>query len=514
MTKPTVSSGRKTDGRSFLRDFLHRRQHPIKILGYTSKTLWLLIIPIVKNLVASDFDLQGWLRTYWLEFITIFIIVGWAVFRWLFVFYRIDGDRITVHSGPFGLIRTTVFFSEITAMRTEQGYIYRAVHAGTMYIETAAVSLTNNELKLVISRKSIDEIYALVSSRSEGKPGFSVAPKKRHMLIFSLLFSSTVSGVILFGAVIFSVYRIVGGELERRIAERVNTRLTEIDEMTLGLSKTVPKAVLLVGLTIAGGWLLSFLSNLRDNWNFCATRRGGQMLVKSGAVKKLRKVLNRSTINYFDLQQTLTMKLARLCSVHILCPGYSKNKKKTAAIIPLTGQAEMAASLRLLAPELSSQETAVTAGKGAVRRFITLPLAYCILPIALKGVAVRLLGRWETEITIFTLALTIPMVWKVIVSVFAARTTAVGLNDTACTLCYCRGFTFHRAVIPRENITGITLLQNPFQKLSGTCTLQIYTNSEKRVPHKIGGMPRRETAEHLAAALGTDRFMQTEKAQS
>ena len=489
----------KSGGRSLLREFLRRRQHPVKIIGYTSKTLWLLVIPIAKNIVASNFDIQGWLRTYWLEFITILVIVGWAVFRWLFVFYRIYGDRITVHAGPFGLIRTTVYFGEITALRTEQGYLYRAVKACTLYIETQAVSLTNNEIKLVISKKSTDEIFKVVSGRSEGEPAFTVAPRRRHMLVFSLIFSSTLSGIIVFGAVTFQMYRIVGGELERQVANKVNSGLTEIDSHLLGLSKTVPQAVLFVGAVIAGGWLISFVSSLLENWSFRATRRGGQLLVESGAVKSVRKVIERHSISCFDLHQTLLMKFTRICSVHILCAGYSKSKRQTAALIPIATYGEMAASMRLLAPELGKHRTVIYPARGALRRYTIVPLIMSTLPIVLGTIAKQFSDRWHSEINIFMLAVTVPIVWKTVVAGFASKLTSFGITKDTLTVSYCKGYQFHRVVVPRGNITEMTVVQNFFQRKNGTCTLLVCTDSETVKQHRVYGLPYKETAECLAA---------------
>ena len=97
-------NGSVTAERGSLCEFLGRRQHPIKILGYTSKTLWLLAIPIIKNIAVYRFDIKGWISTYWLDLIMIVSMLGFAVFRWLFVFYRIEDDGITAHFGKHEIL--------------------------------------------------------------------------------------------------------------------------------------------------------------------------------------------------------------------------------------------------------------------------------------------------------------------------------------------------------------------------------------------------------------------------
>ena len=170
------------------------RQHPIKILGYTSKTLWLLLIPIGKNLVTSNFDIQGWLKTYWLDLFVVLWIMLFAVFKWLFVFYKIGDGCITAHTGPFGVIKTTVYFSQISSIRVEQGIIARAFHASTLNLETQAKSITRSDIRLVISEKHINEIFELVAAKSENKPQFAVQPNNGLVVIYSVMFSSALSG--------------------------------------------------------------------------------------------------------------------------------------------------------------------------------------------------------------------------------------------------------------------------------------------------------------------------------
>ena len=82
-----------------------------------------------------------------------------------------------------------------------------------MFIETNADSLPKTDIKLVLSERCVNEIYEAVTAQGRKLPKFSVSPKKTYLLIFSLLFSSTLSGMILFGTFMFEVYRLVGKEL-------------------------------------------------------------------------------------------------------------------------------------------------------------------------------------------------------------------------------------------------------------------------------------------------------------
>lgn len=478
-------SEKRPDETGALRAFLGRRQHPIKILGYTSKTLWLLAIPLIKNIAVYRFDIGGWLSTYWLDLIMILSMLGFAVFRWLFVFYRIEEDGISSHFGPFGIMRKKIYFSEITSFSTVQGYVYRLVNACVMYIETNANSVPKTDLKLVLSEKSVDRIYEAVTAASEGEVRFSVSPKKRELLIFSLLFSSTVSGIVLFAAFTYELYRLVGQELEEQLFRRVNGKITEIDRKYLGISKMVPESILILGGLIAGGWLLSFVSNLMAHWRFTVTRRGRQLIITSGIITRRRSVLSRDKINYFDIRQTLLMKLWHISSVHVFCTGYGVHRGQSSALIPITTNREMAASMKLIEPEHGHQRVGLKTGKKDTARFIVMPVICCFVPVAAGSVLKILIDRWHSEINILMLVSTLPLIWLVVVKAAAARLTSVGMTSDTCTLCYCKGFEFHKVIINNRSITKTEVTQSFIQRLGGTCTLKIYTDSERKKVHKI-----------------------------
>ncbi len=486
------------DRRSWLHNFLSMRQHPIKILGYTSKTLWLLLIPIGKNLVTSNFDIQGWLKTYWLDLFVVLWIMLFAVFKWLFVFYKIGDGCITAHTGPFGVIKTTVYFSQISSIRVEQGIIARAFHASTLNLETQAKSITRSDIRLVISEKHINEIFELVAAKSENKPQFAVQPNNGLVVIYSVMFSSALSGFIIFGTLMWQVSRTVGAKMQD-VATHMNSDLKKVDSMTLRLSESVPWIILVIAGVILFGWIVSFTSNLLNSWNFKAVRRGReQIMITSGKYKRNKQILSRELICYYDIRQSLLMKLARISSVHAQGSGFGRKKRATAAIIPMTKNNEMMGSFKLLEPELGSQRTQIRPAKGTVKSFVGIPLVISLIPLAAGLTAKQFVSGMDERINSFTVILTVPLVWYLVVQCFAYKATSVGITNDNCTLCYCPRYQFHKVIIPRKHISMVRLQQNPIQKLTGTCTLAVFTDYEIRRAHKVIRLPYRETRELLA----------------
>lgn len=100
--------------RSWLKNFFTHRQHPIMILSYTTKYMWLLAIPLAKYLIAAKFNFQSWFQAHWVDILTITFIFGYAFLRWIFVYYELEEDCIIAHTGYFGITRTKVYFAEIS----------------------------------------------------------------------------------------------------------------------------------------------------------------------------------------------------------------------------------------------------------------------------------------------------------------------------------------------------------------------------------------------------------------
>lgn len=475
--------------------FFRHRQHPVKLLGYTSRNLWLLLIPLSKYLIASKFDFQSWIKTNWVDILAITGIFAIAILRWVFIRFDVESDGLVAHTGLFGMVRTKVFFSELTTVSICQSWYTRAVKAYTVYFETNAKTISSEDVRLLMSKKNAELIYSFLTVRpdSEKKGCAEFSPKKSYLLVFSLLFSSTLSGVILFGTFMFEAYKIVGLEMEQKVINDLNGRLTTLDENFLKLSQTIPKAVLILAGIIIVSRLISVIATLIRHWSFTVLRSGSQFLVKSGVLTKRRHIINRSMVNYYDLTQTFLMKLFRICSVTLDCTGYGKSRREISALIPITTYTEVNASLRLLVPDLPRPRPEVKTTRSDVRRFIFLPLVFCCIPPAALHFLKPVFPDRASEMSAIMAVLLIPLIWLVVVKTAAAFNTSVGFSKDGCTLNYCRMYIFHKVFLPKRSISKIRITRNPFQMINKTCTLWIYTNGEKTRHHKMKFMPYEET---------------------
>ena len=88
---------------------MEKRTHPITILEFVSKYLFLLLIPVLRGLfylLTTSHDFYNWLAGAWVDLLVVLFILLASYLRWRFQFYRYDEQGLTVRRGV--LIRRTV----------------------------------------------------------------------------------------------------------------------------------------------------------------------------------------------------------------------------------------------------------------------------------------------------------------------------------------------------------------------------------------------------------------------
>lgn len=484
--------------------FFRKRQHPLIMISYAAKYLWLLIIPLTKYLIAVRFDLKSWIESNFLDIFTVSVILGYAFLRWLCVYFDLDEDSITARTGFFGITKTKVYFSEISSCTLSQGYIFRAVRACRVYIDTDAKSLDKADIVLELNLRQALEVYNCIVEYSSNnnkntprKSNYIFHAKKSELVAFSLLFSSTLSGVIIIVSLIYEANRIVGRAIEEEFIKKVNYQMEKAFVYYL---PNLPKYFITAILIIAGGWLISFLANLLRHWNFNCTSKNDLLLIKSGKGTVRRHILKRDRIVYIDYCQSMLMKLFSICSVSVCCTGYGKRRQEISALVPITTSRQANNSIKLLLPGILKIKTTLNTGRKDIKRFVTMPIVYCLIPPAADRILKYFLPRWSSEIRMLAVICFVPLLWHVLVKLISVYFTGIGYEKGCFKLNYCRFYKYHNVLINKSKISKTVIKQNPFQKISGTCTLKIFSASEDIRKHVLKGLNYKKTLNLLKSA--------------
>ncbi|MDE7278365.1 MAG: PH domain-containing protein, partial [Oscillospiraceae bacterium] len=229
------------------------RQHKIAILKYTTKNFWMLLIPLVRGLVAVRFDFYRWLKGAYWDLIVVLLMIGFAVLRWYFVRFEVGEKGIFISHGVIIRNEFTIPYPAVACASATRSVWMRPIRAVTVAIDSDSHSTLGNgkkaDAELIIKLSDYTQIYNNIPNRSDSTK-ITYKASKANLVLFSLVFSSTLSGIIFLGTFFIQGSRIVGNQLEEQFMNAVSG-VTEF--MQKIISGVTPAAVGLT-LIIALGW--------------------------------------------------------------------------------------------------------------------------------------------------------------------------------------------------------------------------------------------------------------------
>lgn len=463
------------------------RQHKIAILKYTTKNFWLLLIPLVRGLIAMEFDFYNWLQGAYLDIIVVLFIVGLAVLRWRCIRYEVREEGIFFKYGIVLRSEFLVPYRAVSCASAKRSMWLRPIKAVSLSLDSDSHSLTNKrgraDMELIVRLKDYKQIYKKIPNRSTNAK-ITYHASKYNLIFFSLVFSSTLSGLIFIGTLFIQGGKIVGNKLE----EIFITAVSDVTSIVQTIIKGVTPFSVALTLVIALGWGFSFVSNLLRHINFKVQRYGENIFVENGFFSKWKYYVNYSKINCADLRQNLLMKICRVMSVHVSCTGYGKNKNEIPVFVPITTRDRVIGSMRLILPNFSVSSISLRPQKYYILPFIMAPLlSAAALPLAAYW-AMKIFPAWDSIIKFLLIMGEIPSVYLLIVKITAKFSTGIGLDEETITVRYCRFSQFHTVIVPKSKIVYVKLTQTVFQRFNKTCDLWIYTRGERAARHRARGI--------------------------
>lgn len=464
-----------------------KRQHKIAILKYTTKNFWLLVIPLVRGLIAVGFDVYNWVRGAYLDIIVIALIILLAVVRWYFVTYEIRETCIRVQSGMLLKSNFEVPYKAISSVSAKRLLWLRPTKAVSIAIDSDSHSVYNKpgkaDIELTVSFKDYTELFNKIPTESTNAK-ITYHASKWNLMLFSFVFSSTLSGVILIGTVLIQGGKIIGGELNERFISAVNGMTEVMQKIVNGLT---PAAAALT-VVMFFGWLLSFISNLLRHINFRIQRCGENIFVENGFFSKWKYYINISRVNCADLRQNLLMKICRVMSVHVSCTGYGKSKNEIPVFVPVTTRKRVISSMRMTLPNFTISNISIRPRKLSMMTYIWLPLLLAtVIPVS-GAVILHIFPSWSGTIEFLTLMAEIPAAYMLIVKIAAKFTSGIGADGDTITLKYCKMFHFHTIIVPKNRIVYMRISRTIFQQMGKSCDIWVYTKGERAARHRVRGV--------------------------
>lgn len=454
-----------------------QRQHPAAILRYTSRFLFLLLVPLARGLrhIRSPHGLYVWLKGGWIDLLAAGLILALAGLAWWRHTYRLTPHSLTLQRGIL-LRRTTVIpLRNVTTLTAERRLLSRPFGVVRVNIDTEAGHRHMADATLLIGRRQA------ACFLPDTPAGDAFRPARVRLLLLSVLFSNSLSGVLLLTILLRQLGVLLGKGVQQLVLDNLQAAA---DAVTV-----IPRTAVLLGLILLGGWLITAAGHVLRHLPFTAHRREATLVISTGWLTRRTHICGLDAIHYTDHRQTLAARLLRRTTVYISCTGYGKDKNTLAVLVPPAGYARAATELAALLPACTPVPLTVRPAVSALWRYGRAPFMLGLGLLLFGRRLAGLLPLWAASAAPLVELGALPCLWLLAMRLAALCHAGIGCQGGRLTLCYSRRLTLHRVTVSLSHITAVRVRQSLFQRWSGRCDVLIYTANEAHRPHRIRQLP-------------------------
>ncbi len=453
-------------------------EHPLRILRYSMKNMWLLIFPLIRGIYAGigESELKGWLSGLWLDIAVIGLIIMFGLIMWYFSVVETGETLITHKSGVLLRTMRIIPYKNISTIKTEKPLFLRPFGAVRLICETSGGISAKGSIRLLANGKLYDEIMKNIQDAASEKTR-EKNPSPLAAVMLSAFFSSGFSGALYIGVLFFK-----GGDIAKGIiSESIRIITDETAKLSENWIINIPAAATAAGGFFIAAWLFSFTANLLRYSCFVISCDSDRVCIECGLFTKRRFNINISHISYTDFRQSLIMKFLRIVTVNISCAGYGNNKRRLPVILPM----------KRINAENENKDNAV---ESELRPSWTGVWQYVWFPVVIFAVVLLLYliwGRYSeySQAAGFAAVMTeIPLIWLIIVKVTALLTSGIWLSDNKAVIKYSKGYSFHTITVNRCKLAELSIVQSPFQRIFSKCNLKFRAESKEQTVHIVKGL--------------------------
>lgn len=472
-------------------------EHPLRILRYSAKNIWLLIFPLIRGVNAFRLDKErfySWIRGAWFDILVIGIILLFGLVRWYFSRINITNSGIVHNDGIIIKFRTLISFSSISSATIEQPFFLAPFNAVRIRCDTSAGNYKAADMKLMVSSRVFREIIKNVPEVSEeNKIDGIPKPNALSVFLFAVFFSSGLSGTLYISAIFLK-----GGDIARDVISLSFNRITkETLRISDRLLLSIPDAAIILGVFFIITRTLSIVVNLFRYSRFSVNCDEKSLNISYGILNRREYRITASHINYTDLRQNLIMKLFGAAAVNISCAGYGLGKNSMPVLLPVKKEKDISTELEKIGVFTGVKNDFRTKSSGLWQ--------YIWQPVIISGSlfpTLFLISSCYPDFYDFlffiTIMLEIAAVWHIPVKLAAFFTSGISVYDDKIMLRYCKWTAFHSVIAERKKIVKIRLEQTIFQKFRKRCSISIWFEGENNTKHRIKAMDMEDMTKFTA----------------
>lgn len=312
-----------------------KREHPVKILRYCALNLWLLLFPLLRTIKLyplSPEAILSWLYGAWFDILVILYMIGLAVIKWANLTYSFDKKHLYIHKGIVFRKEIIIPYGKITAVHESDIKIPFMLNLSMLRIDTRAGDALG-ELSLWLRKSRSHEISSAIPlCTRDDKFHFRYSISIRRILLYSFLFSSSLSGTIYVAAFFLEAGRGTGKVLRRlHVAEAIE----KMSSVASSVFYAVPKIVITIFIILLSCRFLSFIVNLIRNIGFRTDISNERVRITSGIVPLHRTCIHYPYKETTVLKQGLLSRLTKRASLFVTYPSCHKKQNGSTLLVPI-----------------------------------------------------------------------------------------------------------------------------------------------------------------------------------
>lgn len=467
-----------------------RRQHPIAILRYSFRYLFLLSLPLLRGLryIQTPQGLYRWAQGTWIDLSAILLLLVLPLLLWRGYTYCLTDQGFVLRRGVLFRLETIIPRHHISTLSVERPFYLRPLRAARIAVDTDAGARFRADFTLTVSEQHAREILAERQKTDEPIQHRYRAPWA-HIVVLSMLVSNSMSGVLILATAFYQSGRLLGEAYQQQLVGNLENAAQYL--------RIIPRTTALIVLVLLIGWGIAALRNLLRHLPFCATRYPTLLAIRNGAITRRDHLCTVSAVHYLDCRQTIFCKLLRLRIVFIHCIGYGKGRDSLSLLIPASPTARAEEQTRRLLPEFRPQAVNIRPAPRSLLRYIAYPLWGMLLIYPTARIVAPLFPLWREILLHLALIAYIPLVWAAAVKILDRYTAGIGCGDGFVTLQYSARLTFHTVTVPQSDIISYRFRQSVFQRRRHTGDLIILTYSEEPRRHRIRNIRETDAARFI-----------------
>lgn len=442
--------------------------HPGEMLHFLWRYAFLLLIPFIRQLAAAQGTAWERLSATLTNLLLTLLVVAAAVIRWYTIRFRVRGGLIWYEKGVFWKKRLHIPFravDHLTQRSSPAAFLCGAVWVG---IETSSGSRRRADAEILLSRRRAGRLFAVLEKKRHREQLYR--PNFWQVGIMAASWSNGLSGLLVAAPFVQKAGQILGEQASRLLYDTVDFRLYLV---SLGL----PPVAAGIAWLLFFGWFFALLSQLFRYWRFAGWKQGFFLASRSGFFRTRRQMVRISHIYAVTARQTLFMAWSGLYTAYAHVAGEKKKNANRAVIAAAMGSRALFCRIRNAVAFRFPKSKKIRPPRQAATGYL-LPVMAPVATVSLLAIVLNLIGAPAT-ISFMMLPALLLLTWRIFVRIRSLRCAFFQPGEKFVLLRYDRGFSILTTLIPKEKIQTVRISQNPFQKRTGLCHVQISVYGEK-----------------------------------